>query len=78
MNMIAEKLIVDTKDLKQVNPLLYHIELAQNIDVTKPDHKSTKIECIRCGSVMGEITVCHLKCLNCGSELTCSDKGNFW
>ena len=43
---------------------------------TKP--KKTKVECIRCGSIMGEITVCHLKCQNCGAELTCSDKGNFW
>ncbi|WP_172602328.1 hypothetical protein [Candidatus Nitrosocosmicus franklandus] len=34
--------------------------------------------CIRCGSPMGQLSACHLKCLNCGAELTCSDKGNFW
>ena len=36
-----------------------------------------KVECIRCGSIIGEITECHLKWQNCGAELTCSDKGNF-
>lgn len=36
------------------------------------------VECLRCGKLMSEITVCHLRCLRCGSELTCSDKGNFW
>jgi len=46
--------------------------LEYEVDAMKAEHKSTKIECIRCGSVMGEITACHLKCLNCGSELTCS------
>ena len=24
------------------------------------------------------IQVCHLRCNNCGAELTCSDKGHFW
>lgn len=37
-----------------------------------------KVECIRCGSIMGEISVCHLRCPKCGSELDCSDKGNYW
>jgi DNA-directed RNA polymerase subunit RPC12/RpoP len=42
------------------------------------DRNKQAIECIRCGTIMSEITVCHLRCLKCGSELTCSDKGNFW
>ena len=69
---------VDTKILNKLVPLLQHSELEREIETTKPNKKKTKIECIRCGSIMGEITVCHLKCLNCGAELTCSDKGNFW
>jgi hypothetical protein len=24
------------------------------------------------------IQACHLRCNNCGAELTCSDKGHFW
>ena len=59
-------------------PYLLHSELEHEIDIVEPDLKRKKIECIICGSIMGEITVCHLKCLNCGAELTCSDKGNFW
>jgi hypothetical protein len=37
-----------------------------------------KVECIRCGAIMGHLSACHLRCLRCGAELTCSDKGNFW
>lgn len=40
--------------------------------------ESLKVECIRCGSIMDEISVCHLRCSKCGAELDCSDKGNFW
>ena len=34
--------------------------------------------CFRCGFAMFSIQSCHLRCENCGSELTCSDKGLFW
>lgn len=37
-----------------------------------------KVECIRCGTIMGELSACHLRCPKCGAELDCSDKGNFW
>ncbi len=44
----------------------------------KEKKQKLKVECIRCGSIMGEISVCHLRCPKCGAELDCSDKGNFW
>ena len=37
-----------------------------------------RLECMRCGFEMAEYSACHLICRNCGSELTCSDKGSFW
>jgi len=36
------------------------------------------IECPRCGFTMTYIQACHVRCHNCGAELTCSDKGSFW
>ena len=47
------------------NLLLQYIKL----DDVEEDKSKQKIECIRCGFKMGEITVCHLKCFKCGSEL---------
>ncbi len=51
------------------NVLLQYIK----IDDMEEDKSKQKIECIRCGSKMGEITVCQLKCFKCGSELICSE-----
>ena len=34
--------------------------------------------CPICEQKMIPIQACHLRCNNCGSELTCSDKGHFW
>jgi len=35
-------------------------------------------KCFICGNNMKSIQSCHLKCLNCGSEMDCSDKGWIW
>jgi hypothetical protein len=35
-------------------------------------------QCPRCGHVMTRLQTCHLRCKNCGAELTCSDKGLYW
>jgi Zn ribbon nucleic-acid-binding protein len=51
------------------NLLLQYIKL-EDADEYK---SKQKIECIRCGFKMGEITVSHLKCFKCGSELRGSD-----
>lgn len=40
--------------------------------------ESNCLECYRCGFKMTPIQPCHLRCNNCGTELTCSDKGSFW
>ena len=40
--------------------------------------KEKNIECLRCGFIMTYIQTCHVRCDNCGAELTCSDKGSFW
>ncbi|MGB7952698.1 MAG: hypothetical protein WCF23_01855 [Candidatus Nitrosopolaris sp.] len=37
-----------------------------------------EVECPRCRFKMTSIQPCHLRCENCGAELTCSDKGSFW
>ncbi|HET8856187.1 MAG TPA: hypothetical protein VFM28_01540 [Nitrososphaeraceae archaeon] len=34
--------------------------------------------CPICKNKMSSIQACHLRCNNCGAELTCSDKGYFW
>lgn len=34
--------------------------------------------CPRCENIMIHLQTCHLRCSKCGTELTCSDKGNFW
>jgi hypothetical protein len=36
------------------------------------------VQCFICGFEMKSIQPCHLKCLNCGSEVDCSDKGWTW
>jgi len=40
--------------------------------------KDLDVDCPRCRFKMTSIQACHLRCSNCGAELTCSDKGNFW
>lgn len=61
-----------------VNSPYHYINLNdRNYESIKKNAKE-KIECIICGFEMRELTVCHLKCFKCGSELTCSDKGNYW
>lgn len=44
----------------------------------KEKEQVTERKCLRCGFTMINIQSCHLRCENCGSELTCSDKGSFW
>ena len=34
--------------------------------------------CPICKNKMISLQTCHLRCNNCGAELTCSDKGYFW
>ncbi|HSF00039.1 MAG TPA: hypothetical protein VLA48_04010 [Nitrososphaeraceae archaeon] len=34
--------------------------------------------CPICKNKMTYLQPCHLRCDNCGAELTCSDKGYFW
>jgi hypothetical protein len=51
------------------NLLIHYIKL----DESKEGDSKQKIECIKCGFIMGEYTVCHLKCFKCGSELTDSE-----
>ena len=35
-------------------------------------------QCPKCGYLMTSLQACHLRCENCGAELTCSDKGLYW
>ena len=39
---------------------------------------SLKHKCPICDFEMGELSACHLRCDNCGSEMDCSDKGSVW
>lgn len=41
-------------------------------DVDEEVYKQ-KMECIKCGFIMGEYTVCNIKCFKCGSELSSSE-----
>lgn len=60
------------------NVVFQYIKLeGRDYDKLKDESKE-KIECIRCGFKMEELSVCHIKCFRCGAELTCSDKGNYW
>ncbi len=60
------------------NVIFQYIKLEGMDDKKIEDKSKEKIECIRCGSKMEELSVCHLRCFKCGAELTCSDKGNYW
>ena len=48
------------------------------MNVNEETSGRNSVECPRCGFTMTPIQVCHLRCQNCGNELTCSDKGSFW
>ena len=39
---------------------------------------SLKVKCTICDEEMEELSACHLRCDNCGSEMDCSDKGSVW
>ena len=39
---------------------------------------SLKVKCPICDEEMEELSACHLRCDNCGSEMDCSDKGSDW
>ena len=39
---------------------------------------SLKVKCPICDEEMEELSACHLRCDNCGSEMDCSDKGSVW
>ncbi|MDQ2685379.1 MAG: hypothetical protein M3Y25_06010 [Thermoproteota archaeon] len=54
------------------------MQLSDEYQSHEDNIKKNKVQCVRCGSLMGEISACHLRCFTCGAELTCSDKGNFW
>lgn len=49
--------------------------LFQNIKLDEMDEENYKqnLECVRCGYIMGEYTVCNIKCFKCGSELSSSE-----
>ncbi len=36
------------------------------------------IACLVCGNAMEALQACHLRCRNCGAEMTCGDKGAVW
>jgi hypothetical protein len=52
-------------------------DVALYLKMMKDQEKEIPI-CPICENKMIAIQSCHLRCNNCGSELTCSDKGNFW
>ncbi len=35
-------------------------------------------KCLVCGYEMVKMQACHIKCVNCGAEMDCSDKGFIW
>ena len=39
---------------------------------------SLKVKCPICDEEIEELSACHLRCDNCGSEMDCSDKGSVW
>jgi transcription elongation factor Elf1 len=49
-----------------------------NVIKLRDESVAKGVECPRCGHIMTNIQSCHLRCDNCGAELTCSDKGGFW
>ena len=34
--------------------------------------------CPICDNIMEHLQTCHLRCMNCGAELTCDEKGTTW
>ena len=51
------------------NLLFQYIKL----DDLDEENSKQKMECVRCGYIMGEYTVCNIKCFKCGSELSGSE-----
>ena len=49
-----------------------------NIQENSDSSKKQIVFCPRCDFKMISIQSCHLRCNNCGAELTCSDKGYYW
>ena len=59
----------DTKERRRVlETLLSQLPHRQNVNEV----------CMMCGHLMEELSVCHLRCDNCGAEMDCSDKGSVW
>jgi DNA-directed RNA polymerase subunit RPC12/RpoP len=48
------------------------------LEAEQQSESKEEIECPRCGFTMKHLQVCHLRCNNCGAELTCSDKSFYW
>jgi len=45
-----------------------------NLDAKTPSSETVgSVHCELCNYEMKELQRCHLRCPNCGSELTCSD-----
>gem|GEM_PF-1341471 len=60
--------------------ILPYDDIADPMNGTKEGNSNadSEIECPRCGFMMAHIQTCHLRCNNCGAEMTCSDKGSVW
>ena len=43
------------------------------LDDANEEVSKQKMECVRCGFIMGEYTVCTIKCLKCISEWSSSE-----
>ena len=43
-----------------------------------PQSKNKSVSCPVCNNEMTYIQSCHVKCMACGAELSCEDKGWFW
>lgn len=41
--------------------------------VEKEMIRNDELVCLVCGEEMDKLQECHLRCPNCGSEITCSD-----
>jgi predicted RNA-binding Zn-ribbon protein involved in translation (DUF1610 family) len=42
------------------------------------EQRDSQTACLVCGAKMETIQACHLRCPNCGSEMTCGEKGLVW
>lgn len=58
------------------NQLYQHIKTSNINTGSIKNITKVKVECIKCGFKIGELTICHIKCFKCGSELICSNKDN--